>query len=419
VGIKNFRYNLPMKKQKHGKKADIKKSSNAVFAMLRFILTPILHSKYSFLFEYETSRDIKRPCVILANHQTAFDQFAVGIGFKFGINYIASDSIFRHGFQSWLMKVLTQPIPFSKGSQDASAIIKMFTVIKQGGAVGMFVSGNRSFFGEECTLKPGIGKLVKKMGVPVVIAKMRGGYNIKPRWKSRPNKGKMRAGVTRVIKPEELASFSPEQLDEIIMKEIYFNEFEWNAVEKIEFTGKYKAEFLERALFYCPECKSLESLSSKGNEFFCASCAMKVGINSIGTFDKINNAANCPDTILEWSRMQLEYIKNIDFSVYTDKPVFSDQNVRLSMPIRSKKDKHLGKGAIEFFSDKIRICDRDFPVEKLKDMSIQSYNRLMIYMEDGEFTVDMSEKSNAVKYMICGYHLKNTAHGIENGHYGY
>jgi len=405
--------------QKIKKKVNIKKASNLIFAITRFILTPILRSKYTFNFDYNTSKDIKRPCVILSNHQTAFDQFAVGIGFKFGINYFASDSIFRHGFQSFLMRILAHPIPFSKGSSDASAIIKMFTVIKQGGAIGIFVSGNRSFFGEECTLKPGIGKLIKKTGVPVVLVKMRGGYNIKPRWKSKPNKGKMSAGVTKVIQPEELATLSSEELDKIIMNEIYFNEFEWNAVEKIQFIGRQKAEFLERALFYCPECKSLESLSSKGNVFFCTVCGMKVEINIYGFFDKIKNADNCPNTILEWSKIQLEYIKTIDFSKFSNKPIFCDQNVRLSVAIRSRKDELLGKGSIALFFDKISICGKDFNIEKFKDMSIQGYNRLMIYTEEGEYTVDMSAHTNAVKYMICTYHLKNKSHNIENGHYGY
>ena len=283
----------------------------------------------------------------------------------------------------------------------------------------MFVSGNRSFFGEECTIKQGVGKLAKKMGVPVVIVQLRGGYNAKPRWKSRPNKGKMRASMIRYISTEELAAISAEQMEEIIKRELYFNEFEWNATEQIVFRGRYKAEFLERVLFYCPECKSLDCLGSKRNDFYCTSCGMRVKINSTGFFERINNAENCPNTILEWSKIQLEYIKSINYSDYLEKPLFSDQNVRLSYVIRSKKDELMGKGAIELFGDKIRICGKDFEVTKLKDMSIQNYNRLIIYSDEGEFTVDMTKYGNAVKYMICGYHLKNITQNIENGHYGY
>jgi len=400
------------------KREGIKKASTFIFGILR-ILIPIIYIKYRFRFDYKTGKGIKRPCLILSNHQTSFDQFAVGVGFKFGINYIASDSIFRHGFISWLMIILSRPIPFSKGSADASAIFKMFSVIKQGGSVGMFVSGNRSFFGEECTIKPGVGKLAKKIGVPIVLVQMRGGYNTKPRWKSKPNKGKMSASVTRVISEEELKTLSADQLENIIKDELYFNEFEWNAKEKIVFRGKQKAEFLERVLFYCPECKSFNCLGSKGNEFFCLLCKMRVQINETGFFEKINNAANCPDTILEWSRIQLEHVKSFNYKEYRDKPLFGDRDVRLSYVIRSKKDEPIGKGEMELYEDKIRICGKDFEVIKIKDMSIQSYNRLIIYNDEGEFTVDMSARGNAVKYMICGYHLRNIVLNLQNNHYGY
>ena len=399
-------------------RGNIKKSSNFLFWLLR-VLIPIIWIKYRFRFKYNTSKDIKRPCLILSNHQTSFDQFGVGAGFRFGINFLASDSIFRHGLQSWIMKVLGQPIPFSKGSADASAVIKMFSVIKQGGAICMFVSGNRSFFGEECTIKQGIGKLSKKLGVPIVLVKIRGGYNTKPRWKSKPNKGDMHAYVSRIIPAKELDAYTSEQLEEIIKHELYFNEFEWNATEQIEYHGRQKAEFLERALFYCPECKSLNCLGSNGNDFFCTLCDMRVQINSTGFFEKIKMAENCPDTILDWSRIQLDHVKSINYSEYIGKPLFNDKKVRLSYVIRTKKDKLLGKGQMELFGDKIRICGRDLEITKIKDMSIQSYNRLIIYYNKDEFTVDMSSCSNAVKYMICGYHFKNTALNIKNGHYGY
>jgi len=406
-----------MNKQENKKQDKIKKASTFVFRLLR-VLVFILWEKYRFRFEYNTSKGIKRPCLILSNHSTAFDQFAVGVGFYFGINFIASDSLFRHGFKSWLMKVLVRPIPFSKGSADASAIIKMFSVIRQGGSIGMFPSGNASIFGEECTIKPGIGKLAKKLGVPVVLVQIRGGYNTKPRWKNKPNKGKIRASVTRYISTDELKTMKYDQLEEIIRSEIYFNEFEWNAAQKIEFKGKYKAEFLERVLFYCPECRSLDKLSSKGNEFFC-SCGMRLLINGIGFFEKINNSDNCPDSILEWSKKQLEYIKSINYADYLDKPLFSDHNVSLFNVIRSKKDELIGKGIMEMFGNKIRICGRDFDVLNIRDISVQSRNRLIIYTEEGEFTVDMSSRGNAVKYMICCYHLKNIALNITDGHYGY
>jgi len=395
----------------------VKKASNFFFWLLRCVFRPVLWFKYRFWFEYNTSKGIKRPCLILANHQTIFDQFAVGLGFRFGINYVASDSIFRHGFQSWLMKVLVSPIPFSKGSSDAIAIKDIMHVIKSGGAVGMFPSGNRTFFGDECTIQPGIGKLAKKLGVPVVLVKIRGGFNTKPRWNSIPSKGKMRAGVSRIISPEELKSLSYDELNNLIIKELYFDEFEWNRKEQIVFRGEHKAEHLEIVLFYCPQCGQINKLSSKGNDFLCE-CGMHVRVNDTGFFDRIGNAEKCPDTILEWSKLQLEYVKSIDFGQFIDKPLFSDENIRFSLVKRAKNQELLGTGKITMYGDKITVCDKDFPVDKIKDIAIQDMRRLTIYTEEGAFVADFPMHGNLMKYMICGYHLKNILLNIERG-YGY
>ena len=87
--------------------------------------------------------------------------------------------------------------------------------------------------------------------------------------------------------------------------------------------------------------------------------------------------------------------------------------------MRSERDEPLSTGKIELFGDRITACGKEFPVNKIKDMAVQGYNRLTIYTDDGEFVIDMQSRANAVKYMICGYHLKNTALGLTDGHYGY
>jgi 1-acyl-sn-glycerol-3-phosphate acyltransferase len=201
-----------------GKTNKVRRASSFVFFLLRAVLRPFLFLLYRFLFETKTSKNIKPPCLILSNHQTVYDQFAVGVGFKFGINFIASDTRFRHGLGSWFLRVLGRPIPFSKGNSDLIAVKNMISVIKEGGCVGMFPSGNRSFFGEESTIINGIGKLAKKFRVPLVLVQIRGGFFTLPRWAAAVSLGKMRASVVRVVQPEELAALSGEEIDGIIRK---------------------------------------------------------------------------------------------------------------------------------------------------------------------------------------------------------
>ena len=396
----------------------VKKASNFVYWILRLIFTPTLYLLYRFRFDKKTSWHIRRPCLILANHQTIVDQFALTMGFKFGINFIATDTLFRHGILSWLMKIIARPIPFSKGNSDMIAVKNMLSVMKEGGCVAMFPSGNRSFFGDESTIIPGIGKLAKKFNVPLVLVQMRGGYHTLPRWKKKPNKGKMRAAVSRVVQPEEMAAMSAAEVDEIILRELAFNDFEYNRTAQIAFRGRHKAEYLESALFYCPECSSMTGLRSEGSVFFCRDCGAKVEIDKNGFFVKIEKADRIPETILEWSVKQLDFIKRFDFSGFTDKPVFTDENVTLARAERARKEDPLGTGAIALYGDRVVVCGHEFLLAETT-MAIIGVRKMTIFGRDGVYAVTAPYRLNFVKYMICGYHLRNKILNIEDGYYGY
>jgi len=391
-----------------------------MFWILRTILRPILWHKYRFSFKTETSKGIKRNCFILMNHQASFDQFAMGLGFPFGINIVASDTIFRHGFQSWLMVKLTCPIPYSKGSNDPSAVKTMLGVIKAGGAVCLFPEGNRCMYGKSGRIVPGIGKLAKKFSVPVVLCQMKGGYLTKPRWKLKPNRGKVTNEVVRVISPEELEKLTADEVQDIIEKSIYFDDFAYNKEAKIKFKGKAKAEHLESILFYCPVCHALDSLHSKKHDLFCKECSMRVIVNDEGFFDEIENASNVPKSILDWSEVQLGFIKNnIDYSLYQEKSLFSNDNITLAKVEKAKKQTILGKGKIELFNDRIRVCEKDFLLKDINSLSLQEVRKLSLYTNDGTFAIDCELKTNLIKYMIAAYHLKNIEKGEETLYYGY
>lgn len=396
----------------------VKKASDFVYVFLRAILAPALYLLYRFKFDTKTSKHIKRPCLILSNHQTIFDQFAVGVGFRFGINYIASDTIFRHGILSWFMKALGRPIPFSKGSSDFVAVKNMVSVVQEGGAIGLFPSGNRSFFGDECTIVPGTGKLAKKLGVPLVLVQLCGGFNVLPRWKAKPNKGPMYGSVTRVVSPEALAAMTSGEVDELIRQELCVDDFHYQRTAKIIYRGKRKAEYLESVLFYCPECGSMTGLCSGGNEFFCRDCGARVRINGTGFFEKVSKAEKIPGTILEWSVKQLDHVKGFDFSGCKDRPVFADANIIFSKAERAKKEELLGTGAIALYNDRVAVCGHEFHLAETT-MAIIGVRKMTIFNKNNVFAVAAPFRLNLIKYMICGYHLRNNILCLEEEYYGY
>jgi len=298
------------------------------------------------------------------------------------------------------------------------AIKNMLAVINSGGAVAMFPSGNRSFFGTESTIVAGIGKLAKKFNVPLVLVQLRGGFFTKPRWKAKTNKGKMIGAVSRVVSPQEMEAMTPAEIDEIIFKELHFNDFEYNRNAKIIFRGKYRAEYLESVLFYCPECNDFGDLYSQGNEFFCRTCGARVRINETGFFEKINKAEKIPDTILEWGDKQLEFLKKYDYSVYTEKPVFSDDDITLVKAERAKGETIVGKGKIEMFADRMVICGKDFLFSETT-MALQGVRKFTVYTKENLYAVYAPFRVNLAKYMMCGYRIKNLILDNKEEYYGY
>ncbi len=399
----------------------IKKANNFVYFILRCIFRPYLRLHYGLKFDRKISKKIKRPCIIVSNHVTFHDQFIVGTGFKFGINFVASDSLFRNGIGSHLMRVIARPIPIAKGASDPSTVKHIMTIVKNGGAVAMFPEGNRTFFGETSNFNPTIGKLVKKLNVPLVMINMRGGFNTAPRWKEKVSKGKMTVFVKRVLEPAELENLNGDDINAIIKDELYFNEFEYNAEAKVAFKGNHKAQHLETALFYCPSCGSFHSLYSEKDLFFCRGCGAKVRLNKFGFFEKVHNAEKLPETILQWSKIQLENIENIDFSQYSDTPLFSDEKVTLYSFERAKKNEFICEGGISMYGFALKVGDKTFNAGDILEMAMQGVYKFQIYLKNGEkYMVKASDKkTNLLKYMICAYRVKHLINNEEEHYYGY
>jgi len=389
------------KKVKKKKMKTHKKSPNWIFVIIRIILTPILWIKYRMKFDKSTSKGIKRPCLILSNHQTGIDQFAVGMGFKFAMNYVASDTIFRHGFTSWLMRVLTRPIPFSKGTGDPTAVKSMMQVVAAGGSVGIFCEGNRCYYGETMQVQPGTGKLAKKLNVPVILCNINGGYLTKPRWKKRPNKGICDVRVVRVITVEELAELSGDEIQDIIQKTLYVNEFEFAMQHKVPYKGKARAEFLEGLLFYCPKCGQMGGLSSKKHNVFCAKCNLVATINPHIHFEYDAESVGLPLTILDWSKLQEKFVEEFDVSPYTDKSIFEDVNATFSKVEYAKKQTGGMLGILKMYNDRLNICNQDFYFDTLKAVTVTESRKLSFFTTDGTaYAVDVPRKTNVIKYKL-------------------
>jgi 1-acyl-sn-glycerol-3-phosphate acyltransferase len=358
----------------------------------------------------------KRAYFILYNHQTAFDQFFVGMAFNQPIYYIASEDLFSNGFISSLLKYLVAPIPIKKSMTDVRAVIDAKKVAKEGGSIAVAPEGNRTFSGETGYIKPAIAQLVKALNLPLIIYKLDGGYGVHPRWSDVVRKGKMDCYVSKLIEPDEYNSLSNDELYDLICKELQHNEC------KVDFSYPHKksAEYLERAMYYCPDC-GFSEWESNGQIISCKKCGKQVKYSD--TKELIGVNCDFPyKFISEWYNDQCNYVINSDLSSYIDKPLYSDQITTYSQVIPYKKKVKLAKNiCFSVYADKYTLINEDFSVtlffDSISAVSVLGRNKLNIYVGSDIYQIKTKNKRfNALKYMNIYYHSMNIAKGVtENG----
>jgi 1-acyl-sn-glycerol-3-phosphate acyltransferase len=116
------------------------------------------------------------PFILASNHQSFFDPPALGCRLPRNLHYFARDSLFF-----WPLGILIRnlnSIPVNRSTLDIKTLKLVLSVLNQGNPLLVFPEGTRSCNDQIQSGKKGIGLLLAKSGVPVVPAKVIGGYKV-------------------------------------------------------------------------------------------------------------------------------------------------------------------------------------------------------------------------------------------------
>lgn len=403
-------------KKKHNKKW-LKIRHKIVINLIRPFMQLYCHFKYGVkIHKFKETK--KRSYLIIYNHQTAFDQFFVGLAFKQPIYYVASEDLFSNGFISKLINYLVAPIPIKKSMTDVRAVIDSKKVAKEGGTIAIAPEGNRTFSGETGYIKPSIAPYAKALGLPLVIYNIEGGFGTHPRWSDVVRKGKMECFVSKVIEPEYYNKLDNDAFYNLICKELYHNE------GKIDecFIHKKSAEYLERAMYYCPNC-GFSEWESHGEIITCKKCNIQV--KYLATKELIGVNCDFPYRFIsDWYNAQSRFLINSDLTKYSDTPIYTDDISYYSQVIPYKKKIILAKSIkLSVYNDRYTIindnCNFVIPFKNITSVSVLGRNKLNIYIGSKIYQIKTKNKRfNAVKYMNIYFHSINVVKGVtENGEF--
>ncbi len=398
--------------EKKSKKKWMKPRHHVVTFILRYTLGVYSRLRYNIKVE-KFKEQQKRPYLILLNHQTAFDQFFVGLAFKGPLYYLASEDLFSKGFLSSLIKFLVEPIPIKKQTTDIRAILNCIKVSKEGGSIAIAPEGNRTYSGKTEYMSPSIVMLARKLNVPILLFRIEGGYGVHPRWSDVVRKGKMRGYISRVIYPEEYKEMSDDELFTVISEELYVNE----AKDDGEYRHKKLAEYLERAMYVCPYC-GLSEFESHGDIIECKKCHRQIRYLPSKKLEGVG--FDFPyEFVSDWYDYQKNFVNSLDVTSMTDTPIYNDV-ASFSEEIVYKKKELLHKNvSISLYGDKIIITAEDketyyFPFGEISTLTVLGKNKLNIYYKTHIYQVKGGKRFNAIKYINLFFRYKNISKGDTN-----
>lgn len=374
-----------------------------LWKILYTLLRPYLIHRFGFSHD-KASRD--EACLIISNHVTNWDPLLLAMSFRDQhISFVASEHLFRMGWLSRLIQWLVALIPRRKGSTGMDTAMACLRQLRDGKSVCIFGSGETTWDGLTVPVLPATAMLAQVSGATLLTYRIDGGYLTNPRWGKGIRKGKMHGQVVRAYSPAELKAMKKEEILEAINRDI--NEDTWadQRSEPVRYKGKNRAQYMESALFLCPECRQIGTLKGEGDRIRC-SCGLDLQFTEEGFF----SPAEPYETIAQWEAWQLEAFRTGDYQ----QPAggIADDDVSYIKVDNDHAVTQLAEGRLTLQDGKLTIGEHTLLLPEISNMAIVRTNRLIFSMNGEYYELKSQVRGRCMrKYLLAWQNARDAAKG--------
>lgn len=336
------------------------------------------------------------PFILLSNHLNTWDAFAIMKRIKAKIRFVVTEIAYLDFSKKLSMKHLARTIKKRVGKADYEATKAIFTFLRSGYSIGIFPEADNTFYGETVDMYQSTGRLLKKANVNVVLVKQMGGYLSQPRWADNfAKKGVLHTHSKILFTKEQLQLLTATEITQIVEKEIYHNDYDWQRKNMIDMKRKNRAMGIERLVYYCNKCGSIMTVKGDKDDIYCSSCG------KIGTFNKYDFIeGNKHDNLVDYNKEQYSHIEEVIASEFHF-PVTLN-----SIDTKKLKNKKIGKYTL-YYKDKIITLKNDKDTQKFELKKIKHQVNTMRH----SFSFDYEGKTynftdirhQFVLYEMCRY----------------
>ncbi|MBR2408710.1 MAG: hypothetical protein IKB07_07100 [Lachnospiraceae bacterium] len=167
----------------------------------------------------------------------------------------------------------------------------------------LFPEARYSLDGCTSYLPDSLGKMVRLLGVPVVILKIHGNFVTCPQWNKKNKKTFVEAEMKPIISAEETKSLSVEEINGRIAEKFRYDDYAWQRDNKIVIDHPGRADGLHALLYKCPACKTEHQTDSAGTKLWCNCCKKTWEMDEYGQLHALEGETEFPH-IPDWSNWE-------------------------------------------------------------------------------------------------------------------
>lgn len=318
----------------------------------------------------------KEPCLILMNHSSFLDlKIASALLFPRKYNIVMTSDGFVG--KNLLMRLIGC-IPTQKFISDSLLVKDIFHCVKkQNCSVLMYPEASYSFDGTATPLPESLGKLVKKLGIPVVMINTYGAFAYDPLYNNlQTRKVKVSAKMEYLLSPEDIKQKTAQEINEVLKEQFSFDNFRWQQQNGIKITEKFRADCLNRVLYKCPHCLAEGKTVGKGTTLTCKECSKVYELTIDGFMKAAEGETEFPH-IPDWYAWQRECVR--DEIIKGEYKI--ECEVEIYMMIDTKCIYKVGEGVLTHTKDGFILegCDEQLNYTQAPELSYSLYSDFYWY----------------------------------------
>ena len=278
------------------------KKPGILYIILGYVWKLLFYKKYNINVTYKTDiKKVKGPIILLSNHASRLDYMFTALPLlpkKF--NFVAGYNEFFRSHLAGIFKIMNV-IPKKNFTADIYTIKEVTRIIKKKGNIILYPEGMSSISGANQPVAVGTGKFIKHFKLPVYYSLIKGGYLTSPKYDLNERLGRVEVEYDILLTPEEIEKLSATEIEDLINKTLYHDDYAWNKEQKNEYkVGNSVAHNLHHLLYWCPRCGKEFTMKGEFNKIYCTSC--NNGATITNTYEMIPFDDTCiiPATQTEW-----------------------------------------------------------------------------------------------------------------------